>query len=447
MVFQFIKYTQPGWQFNILPTVESFPSCYIKEASTKEEMLDKRYQTKSAQLADLGFSLVNKGVLLRSTQSDIEEFKKLPPPTLQDEYIFIKKYWGTSWASFALMRRLFSFKNPFKEINCFLKTKNIQKAALYGSSNLYHDYEDFQSSLVASQPLVAVIIPTLNRYEYLKDVLADLEKQDYKNFETIIVDQSDDFNADFYEQFQFANCKVIRQKEKKLWTARNNAVKQTKAQYLLFFDDDSRVEKNWITEHLKCIDYFGASISAGVSFAVIGQKISDSYSYFRWATQFDSGNALVKRNVFEQIGLFDEQYNDMRMGDAEFGFRAYKNGLKSISNHKASRIHLKVGSGGLRELGSWDGFRPKKWFAPKPIPSVIYLFEKYLSKSFSRNAILLGILLSNISYKNKRSGGMLELSIFISVIKSPLLIIQYLKAKKIASRMKAADQGPVFLQQ
>jgi glycosyltransferase involved in cell wall biosynthesis len=30
------------------------------------------------------------------------------------------------------------------------------------------------------QPLVSVIIPTLNRYVYLKDVMEDLEKQDYK---------------------------------------------------------------------------------------------------------------------------------------------------------------------------------------------------------------------------------------------------------------------------
>ena len=70
----------------------------------------------------------------------------------------------------------------------------------------------------------------------------------------------------------------------------------------------------------------------------------------------------------------------MRMGDGEFGYRAYINGFKNISNPKAPRIHLKVSSGGLREMGSWDGFRPTKWFAPKPVPSVLYFFSKYFPR-------------------------------------------------------------------
>jgi glycosyltransferase involved in cell wall biosynthesis len=287
--------------------------------------------------------------------------------------------------------------------------------------------------------LVAVIIPTLNRYQYLKDALHDLEKQSYKNFEVIVVDQSEQFNRSFYNQFALC-LKIIKQKEKLLWTARNKAVKLTKAEYLLFFDDDSRVESNWIQEHLKCLDFFNAAISAGVSLAVAGQKISPGYNFFRWADQFDSGNAMIKRDVMKQIGMFDEKFNGQRMGDGEFGFRAYVNGVRSISNPKAFRIHLKVKEGGLREMGSWDGFRPKKWFAPKPVPSVIYSFKKYFPPYLYGNAILIGIMLSNVSYKHKRSNKMLLLSILLTIIKAPVLWIQYIKAKNIANKMLREDE-------
>src|SRR4029079_629545 len=181
----------------------------------------------------------------------------------------------------------------------------------------------------------------------LQDALYDLEQQSYKNFELIVVDQSEKFDQSFYARFKL-QLKVIQQKEKLLWTARNRAVKSTTAEYLLFFDDDSRVEPDWIEQHLKCIDFFDAQISAGVSFAVAGQKVSASYNFFRWADQFDSGNAMVKRDVMKAIGLFDEHFNGQRMGDAEFAYRAYMKGVKSISNPKAYRIHLKVGEGGLR---------------------------------------------------------------------------------------------------
>ncbi len=446
MFFDFIKYTQPTWQFNILPDTKNFPSCLIKENELTEELTDNNYETKLAQIADAGYRLCNKGIFLESTKNDVDLLNKMELPSLQDEYIFIKKYWGSVWISFALFIRLATFKNPIRELKCYLKTRKLKQVDLYEHADSHNDFDKYQSSLIDLEPLIAVIIPTLNRYEFLKDVLIDLEKQDYKNFEVIVVDQSDKFDENFYCGFNL-NIKLIQQKEKKLWTARNKAIESTSAEYLLFFDDDSRIKSDWISSHLKCIDYFNADISAGVSLAKVGQKISTSYSYFRWATQFDSGNALVKRKIFKQIGLFDEQFNEMRMGDGEFGYRAYKNGIKSISNHYAARVHLKVSKGGLREMGSWDGFRPKKWLAPKPVPSVIYLYKKYLPKKNVKYALFIGIMLSNIPYRQKRNSKMLLLSFILTFIKSPFLIIQFWKANNIANKMLVNDNGIILLKE
>jgi glycosyltransferase involved in cell wall biosynthesis len=446
-LFTFIKYTQPTLIFNQLPKhAKCFASCYIQPEELTPELEDNVYETLQAKLTDAGFRLCNKGVLIRSTKEDVQKVLSLPPISLKDEYIFLRKYWGKAWTVYAFILRIFSFHNWFKETNAFFATKHIKKVNLFADPVHYPLYESFDSKLIKEQPLVAVIIPTLNRYPYLKDVLVDLEKQHYKNFEVIVVDQSDNFDEKFYQQFPLT-LKLIRQQEKKLWTARNNAVKHTKAELLLFFDDDSRVEPDWITEHIRCIDFFNADISAGVSLAVIGQKISDSYNYFRWATQFDSGNALVKRTVFTKAGLFDEQFNGMRMGDAEFGYRAYDHEFNSISNHKAPRVHLKVKEGGLREMGSWDGFRPTKWFAPKPVPSVLYLLKKYFTKPFYKNAVLLGIMLSNVSYKQKRSSSMLMLSVALTVIKSPILYIQYRRSLHIAKQMLNNNYQPELLKE
>ncbi|QEC69096.1 glycosyltransferase family 2 protein [Panacibacter ginsenosidivorans] len=421
-----------------------FAACYIAPEELTPELEDKAYETLQAKLTDAGFRLCNRGTLISSTKEDVAKVLSLPPISLKDEYVFIRKYWGTAWAMYAFLLRILSFHNWFKESSAFFATKHIKKVNLFADPVNYPLYESFDSKLITEQPLIAVIIPTLNRYQYLKDVLHDLEKQHYKNFEVIVVDQSDNFDEKFYQQFSL-RIQLIRQQEKKLWTARNNAIKHTKAALLLFFDDDSRVEPDWITEHVKCIDFFNAEISAGVSLAVTGQKISDSYNYFRWATQFDSGNAMVKRSVFATTGLFDEQFNGMRMGDAEFGYRAYNHGFNSISNHKAPRVHLKVKEGGLREMGSWDGFRPTKWFAPKPVPSVLYLLKKYFSQSFYKNAVLLGIMLSNVSYKQKRSSNMLMLSVVLTVIKSPLLYMQYRRSLHIAKQMLHNNYQPELL--
>ncbi len=435
MIFQFIRYTQPGWQFNLRPVVKNpFASCYVREVNIQPGYIDNRYHAKSAQLADAGYRLWNSGVLLESTQEDIDLLDSLPKPTLHDEYLFVHKFWGKPWAMFTLVLRVATFKNIFKEFKAYHSTRNIQRINPYANPISYNDYENYKAELILSNPLVAVMIPTLNRYAYLKDVLHCLEKQTYKNFEIIVVDQSDTFDENFYKAFNL-QIKLIRQEEKKLWTARNTAIKNTTANWILFFDDDSIIEADWIEQHLKCANYFDSKISAGVSKAVSGGKLQESYNYFRWADQFDSGNALVHREVFDAIGLFDERFNGMRMGDGEFGFRAYISGIKSISNPLAARVHLKADSGGLREMGSWDGFRPKNWFAPKPIPSVVFLFKKYFPKALYRNAMLIGIMLSNIPYRYKKSSSMLLLSIFLTVIKSPVLCIRFLKAKKISEKI------------
>ncbi len=443
-MFSFNKYLQPAWKFNVVPTGEQFSTCYyhpqlLPLQEDVEIEPDESFTTEAGRNADIGFQAWNRGVMTWADKQTIQTISQVKP-TLRDEYAFTFKYGGKHWAVYTLFRRLLSLHNPVKELMAFQKASGTKRINRSANPLQRPQYFSFQSPLVEAQPFISVIIPTLNRYEYLKDVMLDLEKQDYKNFEVIVVDQSDPFDEAFYKPFKL-KMQLVHQKEKLLWTARNNAVKMSKADYFLFFDDDSRVEPDWITQHVKALDYFKADISAGVSLAVIGAKVPENYNFFRWADQFDSGNALVKRDVFEQIGLFDLQFNKQSMGDGEFGIRAYLNGLRSISNPYAKRIHLKVAAGGLREIGHWDGFRPKKLFAPKPLPSVIYLFKKHYPHALYREAILMGIMLSNVSFKNKRSSSMLLLSVFLTILKSPLLLMQVLKSKSRADAMlKTGDK-------
>jgi hypothetical protein len=450
LIFSFIRYTQPGWIFNLQPKAgEASASCLyhpdLLPLTDADIVIDEQFSTLSARYADMGYRAWNKGQLTVCDKITEQKIRELPKPSLVDEYRFINKYWGKPWAMYALVRRLISFNNPFAELKAFMAGSKTQRVNPYKEPIVRGDYKTFSSALANEQPLIAVIIPTLNRYEYLADVLKDLEQQDYKNFEVIVVDQSSPFQQNFYDAFEL-RLQVIYQEERLLWTARNNAIKATSAEYLLFFDDDSRVEKDWITNHVKCLDYFSCDISAGVSLAKVGMKVPESYNYFRWADQFDSGNALVKRSIFKAIGLFDEQYNKQRMGDGEFGLRAYLHGYKSVSNPYAARIHLKVPAGGLREMGSWDGFRPKKWFAPKPIPSVVFLYKKYYPKRLCRAVIFLGMLLSNVPYRSKGSSKMMAVSVLLTVVKSPLLLIQYLRARSMANAMLRADDGIKLLQ-
>src|SRR5690554_2018228 len=143
---------------------------------------------------------------------------------------------------------------------------------------------------------------------------------------------------------------------------------------------------------------------------------------------------MLYKSVFEQVGLFDRQFEKQRMGDGEFGLRVYLQGITSISNPYASCVDVKAGTGGLREMGSWDAFRPKNLFAPRPIPSVLYYFRKYYGNAAARWALLRTVPLSIIPYQFKRNKRMLLLGVLVSLLLLPLVVIQVVWSWRLASR-------------
>ena len=430
MLFKFLKYLQPTNYFSlknnagetVFPDVNQLPFEIVNQLER-----DERFTSNLASEYDMSWQATQKGFIANT--KDVITIESLP---VIDNYIFIRKYFNKAWVFYVLFIRLVSFKNPFKEITAFFKSKNVTRSNYLKSPIKHKEWDVFNSSLIDNNPLVSIIIPTLNRYKYLKDVLEDLEKQDYNNFEVLVVDQSEPFREDFYQEFKL-NLKVSYQKEKALWLARNTAIQSSKGDYILLFDDDSRVESDWISEHLKCLDFFNADMSSGVSISKVGAKVPANYSFFKESDQLDTGNVMIKRYVFEKIGLFDRQFEKQRMGDGEYGLRSYLYGFLNISNPYAMRLHLKVGSGGLREMGSWDAFRTKKLFAARPIPSVLYFFRRYYGNLNARWALLRNIPMSIMPYQFKTNKFMLILGIFVSILLLPIVIFQVLKSWRLSS--------------
>ena len=434
-MFTFLRYVQPSWYFNRTKDVK-IPilvdlSIESLENSPKVDRTSSFREKHSADM-DVSYQLLMKGVI-PSSNSEKCELQSIEIDCIDDNYVFVKRHFGGVKSFYVLMLRLMSFNNPILEIMGYLKVHKVPRVDIYSDVRNNQGFESFESGLLKQNPLVSIVIPTLNRYEYLKDVLSDLEKQDYKNFEVLVCDQSEPVREAFYENWNL-DIKLIVQEEKALWLARNKCIKIALGNYILLFDDDSRVESNWVSSHLKCLDYYQVSISAGVTNTLVGHGLSAKEGYFHLSDVFDTGNALVEKKVFEKVGLFDRQFEKQRMGDGEFGLRAFLGGFQVISNPFATRIHLKVETGGLRQMGSWDGLRPKKLLAPRPVPSVLYLIRTYFGSENAILYLLQNIPFSFIPYKFKKSKVLKMSSVLFLPFLFPLMLLVSLKSWRAASK-------------
>ncbi len=424
-MFDFLKYVNPG---NYYRLVHQMPQNILSFPVEVEQRVG--YNNFVSEQMDIAYQYLQSGWIPKGNDQR-NPLQDQMIKSVEDNYIFINRFFSVTQVLWVFIVRLLSLKNPLLELQSYWKALKYKRVKIEPKE--YLNFVCFQSDLIQSKPLVSVIIPTLNRYEYLKDVLIDLEKQDYTHFEVIVCDQSEPLDEAFYKGWKF-EIQYIPQEERALWLARNRCIQQSKGEYILLFDDDSRVKQDWISNHLKCLEFFQVGISAGVTHTLVGGGIGKKDGYFHLSDVFDTGNAMVKREVFENVGLFDRQFEKQRMGDSEFGIRSLLGGYLVLSNPWANRVHLKVETGGLRQMGSWDALRPNSIFAPRPIPSVLYLIRNYHNAHEAIFYLIKNIPQSYIPYKFKGQKKAKFIVLLAFPLWFPLALISVIKSWNLSSR-------------
>ena len=132
------------------------------------------------------------------------------------------------------------------------------------TDNIKNKYKTLWYSTTVS-PLISIIIPAYNVEKYLEDCLASLLRQNFKDFEAIIVnDGSTDSTELIANIFQSKDTrfKVINQKNSGLSAARNTGIQAAKGDYICFIDSDDWVDDNFLQSHYDAITAYDADITA-----------------------------------------------------------------------------------------------------------------------------------------------------------------------------------------
>src|SRR5690606_25512160 len=141
---------------SVFPKVAALPP-YILAVLEK----DPQFKSATAQDYDLSWQAVKKGYI-----GEVATYSHFEPLSVYDNYVFIRKYFHPAWVLYVLVVRLLSFCNPIAELKGWLQTRPISRKVVHEHIIEYPEWDTTSSSLIASQPKISVVIPTLNRYSY-----------------------------------------------------------------------------------------------------------------------------------------------------------------------------------------------------------------------------------------------------------------------------------------
>ena len=196
------------------------------------------------------------------------------------------------------------------------------------SANLGRRLQRARAKFEDRAPFFSVIVATYERHDYLPALLECLRKQECRDFEVIIIDQS---KQPWAAQSDFADLDIcyLHTDVKGAVKARNAGSFHARGRVLAFTDDDTQPYPDWLA---KAVKYFDAPGVVGVEGLVLSDKVGDP-DYRPVTNQgfegigFMTANLLIRRDIFLALDGFDERFDNPHFReDTDFGWRAQEQG-------------------------------------------------------------------------------------------------------------------------
>jgi glycosyltransferase involved in cell wall biosynthesis len=326
----------------------------------------------------------------------------------EDESRFIRHRFGKKWTYWALIRAFLTGYAPIS--NLLAAFRQSRGVPTFQSRPV----PPRQNTPPPQKARVSILIPTLNRYEYLRRLLPQLKTQTIPPAEIIIVDQTPEPTRvkSLSEEFDDLPLRIFYLKEAGQCSARNAGLNQARGDYILFLDDDDEVPSNLIEAHLGCLQQFQVPVSCGDADVAGAAPLAKQFYSIRCSDVFPTNNTLIHRSALESSGLFDLAYDHGERADGDLGMRVYLSGKTMILNSGIRVLHHHAKVGGLRthraRVITYGSSRSH--LLQRQIPSVtqIYLWKRYFTPHQVKERLLLSVI-GTLSYHGPIPGKVFKL--------------------------------------
>jgi glycosyltransferase involved in cell wall biosynthesis len=357
---EILDYVSPAWMLSCDPPADitatswklSFSACLVKtEVLRKLGGLRAEFKTLAGSALEMGHRWIRRGALMRHVPAFVGPQPSgfsFQPSTLplEDEVRFAYYRFGRKWAAWAVFRAVMT--GATKLSTALRSWRDVMMSPRPSEPPPLRCIEVQESNFTS--PSVSVLIPTVDRYPYLRTLLGQLRQQTVRPVEIIIVDQTAAAaRENFAEDFPDLPIRLILQDKPGQCSSRNAALQMARSDFILFIDDDDEVAPNLIELHARTLRQFQADVSSGVAEEVGAGPLPADFKLLRASDVFPTNNTMIRREILRRSGLFDLAYNHRSRADGDLGMRVYLAGAFMILNPAISVLHHHAPAGGLRK--------------------------------------------------------------------------------------------------
>ena len=219
-------------------------------------------------------------------------------------------------------------------------------------------------------PLVSIVIPVHNKFLFTFHCISSiLNCIDVVPYEIILANDMSIDETQFIDKY-IKNINIINNDKKYNFLLNcNRASKYAKGKYIIFLNNDTKVNKEWLISLFKLIESDNNIGMVGSKLIYPNGKLQEAggivynnaecanyghgdnpnlpqYNYVKEVDYISGASIMIRKSIFQKLRGFDERFCPAYYEDTDLAFQVRKNGYKVMYQPKSVVIHYEGISNG-----------------------------------------------------------------------------------------------------